>query len=161
MKCLELAITYFEKFLSQIYVSRKQLYNIAMCCMFVAIKFCETKVFHLDDLYRCSHEDCTLPDAKKLCRLELLVLETLEWRLNAPTTVEYLTLYANYLGIDGAQLDDALEYAELAIRSKFCHMPTPRQQGLVCSTVPTSLVFSRNQVNGAKISHHPKYLQRC
>eukprot|EP00188_Purpureofilum_apyrenoidigerum_P002517 Plantae.Rhodophyta-Purpureofilum_apyrenoidigerum.ctg25859.p1 GENE.Plantae.Rhodophyta-Purpureofilum_apyrenoidigerum.ctg25859~~Plantae.Rhodophyta-Purpureofilum_apyrenoidigerum.ctg25859.p1 ORF type:complete len:272 (-),score=53.40 Plantae.Rhodophyta-Purpureofilum_apyrenoidigerum.ctg25859:343-1158(-) len=114
-KCVELAINYFSRFLMKTPVARNFVFNIAMICLFLAIKFCETRHVCLQDLYLCTSEECELAEPKLLHRIEVMVLRVLEWKLNAPTVCEFISLYTTFLDVDEETACGLIKCAEMAI----------------------------------------------
>uniref|UniRef100_A0A7S0BT62 Cyclin-like domain-containing protein n=1 Tax=Rhodosorus marinus TaxID=101924 RepID=A0A7S0BT62_9RHOD len=113
IKCVELAMIYFDKVVSKTHVGRSKLYNLALVCLFVAIKFTETKTVSLQDL--CSHSGTSGPDLDKIYRLEVEVLQILEWKLNYPTVTEYLTLFYLNIGSEDKIKEKLYALGEMAV----------------------------------------------
>ncbi|KAJ8909154.1 hypothetical protein NDN08_005848 [Rhodosorus marinus] len=113
IKCVELAMIYFDKVVSKTHVGRNKLYNLALVCLFVSIKFTETKTVSLQDL--CSHSGTRGPDLEKIYRLEVEVLQILEWKLNHPTVTEYLTLFYLSIGSEDKIKEKLYALGEMAV----------------------------------------------
>jgi len=113
IKCVELAMIYFDKVVSKAHVGRNKLYNLALVCLFVAIKFTETKTVSLEEL--CSHSGKSGPDLEKIYRLEVEVLQILEWKLNHPTVTEYLTLFYLSMGSKDKIKEQLYALGEMAV----------------------------------------------
>mmetsp|Transcript_10452 Transcript_10452/g.31947 ORF Transcript_10452/g.31947 Transcript_10452/m.31947 type:complete len:187 (-) Transcript_10452:594-1154(-) len=120
-KCVELAITYFSRFLEKTPVAREHVHSIAMVCLYLAIKFCETTPVRLEELYRCISEDENHIEQRLFRRMEFMVLDILEWRLNAATVSEFVLLYIAFLDVDEDTTKELLKYAEIAVSRKYCN----------------------------------------
>ncbi|KXG39925.1 cyclin-D5-3 [Sorghum bicolor] len=92
-KTAYVAVTYLDRFLAQRRVNRRQewaLQLLAVACLSLAIKMEEQHAPRLSEFRVDAYEF----DSASILRMELFVLSTLEWRMNAVTPFSYISCFA-------------------------------------------------------------------
>lgn len=95
-----LAINYLDRFLSSLHFQKHKPWMIqllAVSCLSLAAKVEETQVPLLLDLQ--VEETKFLFEAKNIQKMELLVMSTLKWRMNAVTPISFLDHIVRRLGL--------------------------------------------------------------
>lgn len=121
---LYLAVNYTDRFLSQMSVLRGKLQLVGTASMYIAAKYEEISppdvtefVYITDDTYT----------KKQVLRMEHLLLKVLDFRMNTPTTNNFLTHYLRFLRMSGLIVSDKVEHlarylAELTLLESDCFL---------------------------------------
>ncbi|KAG6498738.1 hypothetical protein ZIOFF_038460 [Zingiber officinale] len=96
-----LAVAYFDRFLAQRSIEDGKPWAarlLSLACVSVAAKMEERSVPTLTDL----QSDALSFDANSLQRMELLLLDTLQWRMNSVTPFDYLSYFISKFRCDSS-----------------------------------------------------------
>lgn len=104
---LYLAVNYTDRFLSQMSVLRGKLQLVGTAGMYIAAKYEEISppdvtefVYITDDTYT----------KKQVLRMEHLLLKVLDFRMNTPTTNNFLTHYLRFLKMNGHMVSSRVDH---------------------------------------------------
>lgn len=104
---LYLAVNYTDRFLSQMSVLRGKLQLVGTASMYIAAKYEEISppdvtefVYITDDTYT----------KKQVLRMEHLLLKVLDFRMNTPTTNNFLTHYLRFLKMNGHMVSSKVDH---------------------------------------------------
>jgi len=104
---LYLAVNYTDRFLSQMSVLRGKLQLVGTASMYIAAKYEEISppdvtefVYITDDTYT----------KKQVLRMEHLLLKVLDFRMNTPTTNNFLTHYLRFLKMNGLMVSNRVDH---------------------------------------------------
>lgn len=104
---LYLAVNYTDRFLSQMSVLRAKLQLVGTASMYIAAKYEEISppdvtefVYITDDTYT----------KKQVLRMEHLLLKVLDFRMNTPTTNNFLTHYLRFLKMNGHMVSSKVDH---------------------------------------------------
>jgi hypothetical protein len=84
---LFLGANIIDRFLQEKPLSRRQLQLVGSACMWIASKYCDVRPIGTDTFYELSDGYCKCKD---IVRVETTVLNTLRWKIAAPTTYDFL-----------------------------------------------------------------------
>ncbi|KAK7321666.1 hypothetical protein VNO77_32522 [Canavalia gladiata] len=115
-----LAVNYLDRFLFSFRFQNEKPWLtqlLAVACLSLAAKVEETHVPHYIDL---QVEDCRdLFEAKTIKRMEMLVLSTLEWKMNPVTPLSFLDYITRRLGLKGYLCWEFLKRCQSVLLSVF------------------------------------------
>ncbi|XP_073159291.1 cyclin-D3-3-like [Henckelia pumila] len=126
-----LAVNYLDRFLSSFQSHREKPWMtqlVAVACLSLAAKVEETHVPLLLDLQ--VEEAKYVFESKTIQRMELLVLSTLEWKMNPVTSHSFLDYISRSLGLKSSLSRDVLRRSECLLLSLIsdcrflCHLPS-------------------------------------
>lgn len=95
---LYLAVNYTDRFLSQMSVLRGKLQLVGTASMYIAAKYEEISPPDVNEFVYITDDTYT---KKQVLRMEHLLLKVLDFRMNTPTTNNFLTHYLRFLKING------------------------------------------------------------
>ncbi|AES98215.1 putative cyclin [Medicago truncatula] len=107
--CIYLAIRYMDRFLSVVDMLKERKWSIqllAFCCLYLAAKIDEVVVPRSVDMQM--DEKKYLFDKKTLRTTELLILSTLNWRMQAITPFSYIDFFLNKVNGDQVPIGDSI-----------------------------------------------------
>lgn len=114
-----MALNYFDRYLSACFVDRKNLQLVAIACIFLATKFSEVRNLKSADLSQLAEGAYSVDEIRKM---EIKIINTLQWKLNATTTLDFFQLFL--LSCRFSQSDKLLHtdcQEELDSEANFCH----------------------------------------
>jgi len=95
---LYLAVNYTDRFLSQMSVLRGKLQLVGTASMYIAAKYEEISPPDVNEFVYITDDTYT---KKQVLRMEHLLLKVLDFRMNTPTTNNFLTHYLRFLKMNG------------------------------------------------------------
>jgi hypothetical protein len=168
---LFLGVNILDRFLQETPVSRRKLQIVGSACMWIASKYCDVRPIGADTFSDASDGYCKCRD---IIRVEKIVLDTLRWKIAAPTTYDFLMHLLDWMTMASpvkekiennrkkeedeeddediiASLYDFANYvAELALLDEVLIVYTPSQQALA------SLYVAIAHIVSLKVEHKAK-----
>ncbi len=87
---LYLAVSYMDRFLSFMSVSRRKFQLVGTTCLFLAAKFEEVTMPDINDFVYMTDDTYS---TQQMLRMEELILQTLRYNVSVPTALEFLEVY--------------------------------------------------------------------
>jgi len=104
---LYLAVNYTDRFLSQMSVLRGKLQLVGTASMYIASKYEEISPPDVSEFVYITDDTYT---KKQVLRMEHLLLKVLDFRMNTPTTNNFLTHYLRFLKMNGLMVSNKVDY---------------------------------------------------
>eukprot|EP00188_Purpureofilum_apyrenoidigerum_P001434 Plantae.Rhodophyta-Purpureofilum_apyrenoidigerum.ctg17860.p1 GENE.Plantae.Rhodophyta-Purpureofilum_apyrenoidigerum.ctg17860~~Plantae.Rhodophyta-Purpureofilum_apyrenoidigerum.ctg17860.p1 ORF type:complete len:278 (-),score=25.18 Plantae.Rhodophyta-Purpureofilum_apyrenoidigerum.ctg17860:237-1070(-) len=101
---LQSAVNFFDRFLSKQRVVPAALFELASACLLVACKLHQAELDESDRSAEMSQIEAFKGFSEHVVRFEVLLLQTLEWRLHASTPYHFLQLFTSLVSDDSLRL---------------------------------------------------------